>query len=44
MVAQIELVAQVGEQALKVERSAHPFGVRSGNEAGPEALSLVGVA
>ncbi|WP_334390661.1 hypothetical protein [Bradyrhizobium sp. AZCC 2262] len=44
MVAQIELATQLSKHARKVERSAGPFGVRNGNEAGPEALGLFGIA
>ena len=44
MVAQIELAAQLGKQARKVERSAGPIGVRNRNKAGPKTLGLFGIA
>ena len=44
MVAQIELVPQLGKQARTVERSACPVGVRNGDKAGPKAFGIVGIA
>src|SRR5271157_1231639 len=44
MVAQIELAAQLGKQARKVERSAGPIGVRNRYKVGPKAFGLFGIA
>ena len=44
MVAQIELAAQIGKQARKVERSAGPIGVSNRNKAGPKAFGFFGIA